>query len=110
MAGKSSCPVIRDPLQLPTTIVLEIVELYFDLIHDQFHTLFHRPTFTETVEKGTAPPVILYAMIALSARYDLYQSFHSTTADFLASPRALPSKTTAIGTGGANLPKKAQDY
>jgi len=50
------------------SLCLELVELYFDLIHDQFHTLFHRPSFTNAVEQGKAPPLILYAMLALSAR------------------------------------------
>jgi len=46
----------------------ELVELYFDLNHDQFHTLFHRPSFTNAVTEGKAPPLILFAMLALSAR------------------------------------------
>lgn len=47
---------------------LELVELYFDFIHDQFHTLFHRLSFTNAVAGDEAPPVILYGMLALSAR------------------------------------------
>jgi hypothetical protein len=52
----------------PLDLCLELIELYFDLIHDQFHSLFHRPSFTEQVRKGTAPRVLLFAMMALSAR------------------------------------------
>lgn len=52
----------------PKAVCLELVELYFDYIHDQFHSLFHRPSFIEDVEKGRAPPVILFAILALSAR------------------------------------------
>jgi hypothetical protein len=51
---------------LDLSITLELVELYFDLVHDQFHTLFHRPSFIEAVLKDEAPPTI-YAMLALSA-------------------------------------------
>lgn len=47
---------------------LELVGLYFDLIHDQFHTLFHRPSFIEAVARDEAPHVVLYALLALSAR------------------------------------------
>lgn len=47
---------------------VELVELYFKYIHDQFHSLFHRPSFMLDLEQGTAPPVIVYAMMALSAR------------------------------------------
>jgi len=62
----------------PTELCLELVELYFDLIHDQFHSLFHRPSFIEQVKKGTAPRILLFAMMALSARFD--------------SPNIVPSK------------------
>jgi hypothetical protein len=54
----------------PLELCLELVELYFDLIHDQFHSLFHRPSFTEQVRNGTAPRVLLFAMMALSARFN----------------------------------------
>jgi Fungal specific transcription factor domain len=54
----------------PLELRLELVELYFDLIHDQFHSLFHRPSFIEQVKTDTAPRVLLFAMMALSARFD----------------------------------------
>jgi hypothetical protein len=54
----------------PWELCLELVEIYFDLIHDQFHSLFHRPSFIEQVRKGTAPRVLLFAMMALSARFN----------------------------------------
>ena len=58
-----------DTATLPhLSLCLELVELYFDLIHDQFHSLFHRPTFVESVHDGTAPRIILFAMMAFSAR------------------------------------------
>lgn len=60
-------PRLAMPQQL---LCIELVHLYFDLIHDQFHFLFHRPSFTEALLHGRAPPVILFAMMALSARYD----------------------------------------
>ncbi|CZR53483.1 uncharacterized protein PAC_03362 [Phialocephala subalpina] len=53
----------------PLSICLELVNLYFDFIHDQFHSLFHRPSIVEEVESGRASPVILLAMMALSARF-----------------------------------------
>jgi len=61
----------------PTELCLELVELYFDLIHDQFHSLFHRPTFMEQVRNGTAPKVLLFAMMALSARFESTTSLAS---------------------------------
>lgn len=52
----------------PFSICLELVNLYFDFIHDQFHSLFHKPSMIEDVKNGCASPVILLAMMALSAR------------------------------------------
>jgi len=52
----------------PRELYLELVDLYFDFIHDQFHTLFHKPTFIEDVQNDRAPLVITFAMMALSAR------------------------------------------
>ncbi|KAK0120536.1 hypothetical protein ONS96_010743 [Cadophora gregata f. sp. sojae] len=72
---QKSTSAVPTALHLPIPIVLEIVGLYFDLVHDQFHTLFHRPSFTESVAKGTAPPVLLYAMLAPAARFSINPAF-----------------------------------
>jgi hypothetical protein len=58
----------------PQALITELVQLYFDLIHDCFHSLFHPPTFIEDVARGDAPPVIVFAMMALSARYKISPS------------------------------------
>lgn len=55
---------------------MELVHLYFDFVHDQFHSLFHRPSLEEDVLNGTAPAVLLYGIMALSARF---VSFNNTT-------------------------------
>lgn len=47
---------------------LKLVELYFKYIHDQFHSLYHRPTFLEDVAHERVADVILFAIFALSAR------------------------------------------
>ena len=49
-------------------LCVELVKLYFNYVHDQFHTLFHQPSFMEDVTSGQAPPVLLFGMLALSAR------------------------------------------
>jgi hypothetical protein len=46
----------------------ELVDLYFDLIHDKQHILFHRPTFIADQRKGSAPMVLVYGIVALAAR------------------------------------------
>ena len=58
-----------DVLMPDTDLCAELVGLYFDLIHDQFHSLFHRPSFIEDLRLGKAPKVILFAMMAFSARF-----------------------------------------
>lgn len=47
----------------------ELVELYFDYVHDKFHSLFHRPSLIEDIRRGQAPENIIYGILALSARY-----------------------------------------
>ncbi|KAK9774666.1 putative Zn(2)-C6 fungal-type domain-containing protein [Seiridium cardinale] len=60
----------RSPVELPPMPVrLELTALYFDYIHDQFHSLFHRPSFTDDVANGRVAPVMLLAIFALSARF-----------------------------------------
>lgn len=50
------------------SLCTELVQLYFDYVHDQFHTLFHRPSFIDNLSEGKAPPILVYGMMALSAR------------------------------------------
>ncbi|KAG7140369.1 putative transcriptional regulatory protein like [Verticillium longisporum] len=51
------------------------VELYFKYIHDQLHSLFHRPSFMLDLHGGTAPLVLVYGMMALSARFSSNHAF-----------------------------------
>lgn len=53
----------------PMPLRLQLVGLYFDYIHDQFHSLFHRPSFMADVASDRVAPVVLLAIFALSARY-----------------------------------------
>lgn len=52
---------------------VELVGLYFDYIYDQFHSIFYPPTMIELVRKGKAPEILVYGMMALSARYIIYE-------------------------------------
>ncbi|KFZ06585.1 hypothetical protein V501_07271 [Pseudogymnoascus sp. VKM F-4519 (FW-2642)] len=52
----------------PLEVCSELVSLYFDYIHDQFHSLFHRPSLETDLANGKVPLVILYAIIGLAAR------------------------------------------
>ncbi|KZM28379.1 DNA binding [Ascochyta rabiei] len=53
----------------PVPLRLELVNLYFDFIHDQFHSMYHRPSFTEDVARERVPRIILLAIFALSSRF-----------------------------------------
>jgi hypothetical protein len=52
----------------PKPICVELTRLYFDVIHDQFHSLFHKPSMIQDVLDNRVPVVLLYGMMALSAR------------------------------------------
>ena len=62
----------------PPEICLELVNLYFDYIHDSIHSLFHRPSLIRDLETGKVPSVILFAIIALSARFSSNPYFSNT--------------------------------
>jgi hypothetical protein len=93
-SGPDSSVVVHRPIENglelpPPALCMELVELYFDLIHNQFHALFHPPSFIEDVRQGVAPRTILFAMMALSARYLVFRplyivsTYHSDLLDFL---------------------------
>jgi hypothetical protein len=56
----------------------ELVGLYFDYIHDQFHSMYHRPSFMEDVVSDRVPEIILFAIFALSARFSANEVFAAT--------------------------------
>ncbi|KAH6692436.1 fungal-specific transcription factor domain-containing protein [Plectosphaerella plurivora] len=66
----SDGPSSPAPASLPgLALRLDLVRLYFDYIHDQFHSLFHRPSFIEDVLHDRVPPAIIFGMMSLSARF-----------------------------------------
>ncbi|KLU90338.1 hypothetical protein MAPG_09301 [Magnaporthiopsis poae ATCC 64411] len=67
--------VIVDVNSVPMALRLDLVGCYFDYIHDQFHSLFHRPTFEEDVAKNRIPAILLLAVFALSARFSNHDHF-----------------------------------
>ncbi|USP77436.1 hypothetical protein yc1106_04710 [Curvularia clavata] len=56
----------------------ELVELYFDYIHDQFHSIYHRASFLDDVMNDRVPAIVLFAIFALSARFSTSQAFVGT--------------------------------
>jgi hypothetical protein len=56
----------------------ELVELYFDYIHDQFHSIYHRPSFIDDMINGRVKEIVLFAMFALAARFSTNEAFAGT--------------------------------
>lgn len=53
----------------PDEEVIYLVDLYFQFIHNQPHSLFHEQTFRSSVIAGAVAPPVLFSMIGMSARY-----------------------------------------
>lgn len=53
----------------PQAVCEDLVALYFQYIHDTFHSIFHKPTLMQDVQHGQLPRVILLSIISLSARF-----------------------------------------
>ena len=56
----------------------EMVRWYFKVIHDKHHSLFHQPSFEAELEANAVPKVIVYAIVALGARYVKKLTLHPT--------------------------------
>ncbi|KAK6525956.1 hypothetical protein TWF281_010998 [Arthrobotrys megalospora] len=52
-----------------STEVLNLVDLYFDYIHDKPHILFHEPSLKGSVRDGSVSRTVLLSLIAISARF-----------------------------------------
>lgn len=52
----------------PAAVCFHLATLYFDYVHDQLHTLFQKPSFMTDMVMNKTPPVIMFAVVALSAR------------------------------------------
>ncbi|KAK0112921.1 hypothetical protein ONS95_014642 [Cadophora gregata] len=67
----------KEPSSLlpPQPVLDELVDLYFRLIHDGPHTLFHEPSFVSKVASNSAPAALVFAVIALSARFSTNEYF-----------------------------------
>ncbi|PVH84960.1 hypothetical protein DL98DRAFT_568590 [Cadophora sp. DSE1049] len=67
----------NDPASLlpPKPVLNELVDLYFRLIHDGPHTLFHEPTFVSNLASNSVPAGLVFAVIALSARFSTNNHF-----------------------------------
>ena len=59
---------IEDVQFPPKTVCLHLATLYFDYVHDQLHTLFHKPTFMAEVTQDRMSSGLMLAVIALAAR------------------------------------------
>ncbi|PMD49022.1 hypothetical protein L207DRAFT_627652 [Hyaloscypha variabilis F] len=73
-----------DPLQLlpPRPVLDELIELYFQLIHDGPHTLFHKPTFLSRLQENMVPNFLILAVISLSTRFSTNEYFRNDARPF----------------------------
>jgi hypothetical protein len=62
----------------PRTLRRALVELYFDYIHDQFHSMYHKPSFMDNMISDRVPHVVLFAIFALAARFSTNEFFDGT--------------------------------
>ncbi|KAI5293912.1 hypothetical protein KEM52_005029 [Ascosphaera acerosa] len=54
---------------LSTALQEELAQLYFKYVHGTHHSLFQRGSVIEALRVGRLPPVILYGIMALGARF-----------------------------------------
>jgi hypothetical protein len=74
----STDSIATDDVRLPPSVVcFHLATLYFDYVHDQLHTLFQKPAFMADMIMNKCPPVIMFAVVALSARS--VDQLHSTS-------------------------------
>jgi hypothetical protein len=59
----------------PLALRQQLVELYFDYIHDQFHSIFHQASFMTDVANDNVPHILLFAIFALAARFSPNKAF-----------------------------------
>ena len=79
LVSRNDDPLESEKYTLPDqSLCTELVQLYFDYVHDKFHSLFHRPSLMEDLRRGQAPDNLIFGMLALSARYDPYCSARVT--------------------------------
>lgn len=64
--ASSSCSIYDAPDQ---EVCSELINLYFDLIHDKQHILFHPPTFVTQYHAGQVPEYLVWGMAALVSRF-----------------------------------------
>lgn len=66
----------------PKAVCLHLATLYSDYVHDQLHTLFHKPTSMVEVGQAQVSPGLMFAVMALSAKFSSHAFFKG------ASPRS----------------------
>ncbi|SPO06043.1 uncharacterized protein DNG_08732 [Cephalotrichum gorgonifer] len=70
--------IVADTL-LDRDLCNELIELYFDLIHDRQHIIFHRPSFTAEQHAGAVTDYLLLGILALAARFSTNPLFDGTS-------------------------------
>jgi len=92
----------------PLPVIKGLVTLYFRVIHDGPHTLFHEPTLQAEISSNITPRVILLSIIAISARQIIRSSLiiNSNLTFYSDSQKMHSSKTWIPDCGVVHMPKK----
>ncbi|KAH7346989.1 hypothetical protein BKA66DRAFT_576554 [Pyrenochaeta sp. MPI-SDFR-AT-0127] len=53
----------------------QLVDLYFEVVHEKQHIIFHQPTFVAEQRLGTAPEYLVWGMAAVAARFSDHSIF-----------------------------------
>ncbi|KAB8205103.1 fungal-specific transcription factor domain-containing protein [Aspergillus parasiticus] len=79
-ASTAGCGLIQkgNGFSTPQSLCSELTQLYFDYVHDQLHTLFHQPSFMKDLSEGKVTPILIYGIMALSARFSTNSVFSGT--------------------------------
>ncbi|KAJ5313056.1 hypothetical protein N7508_003886 [Penicillium antarcticum] len=56
----------------------ELTPLYFRYIHNVAHTMFHEANFMHRLYESKAPPILVYAMYSLAARFSNHPHYEET--------------------------------
>ncbi|KAL4964607.1 uncharacterized protein BDV14DRAFT_209218 [Aspergillus stella-maris] len=71
----------------------ELIDLYFQIIHDKPHTLFHPASLKSRVQTGSLPDATLFSILALAARFSEDQHIRKQTRSFFQTAKDSFKKT-----------------
>ncbi|KAI9679753.1 MAG: hypothetical protein M1817_004767 [Caeruleum heppii] len=91
-----ACPLREGEESLPAKdIALHLANVFFDCLYGQTFHVLHKPTFMRDLQAGTAPPVLILAICAVSARFSTHPQISSEPAFLRGDEWAAAARTIA---------------